>query len=373
MKRKAILLTEIISPYRIPVFNAIAKRLGHEFLALFFGETESRRQWQVQCDRIEFDYQVLPGFRFQRRGRNPFFFNPTVLAILMKHRPEVLVLGGYHHPTSLLVLAFARLFETPLVLWGESNLNDERSSQPMLEAYKRWFMRHCTKFLAVGTSSRDYFLAYGVRPKDVHIAPNAVDNDFFFRKSFEYRQNNPLRELYPYQVILYVGRVIQAKGVMNLICAYEMIANQVDAGLLIVGDGQDKDRYEVYCRERELDRAQFIGFVHQEELPMYYALADVFVFPTHSDPWGFVLNEALACGLPVISTDVAGAMPDLVRHGRNGYVFSKGDVDALAAYLLQILRDDDRARAMGQESLRISQDHSPERCAAGFLRVIAEA
>ncbi|MBI4531148.1 MAG: hypothetical protein HY709_06450, partial [Candidatus Latescibacteria bacterium] len=88
MKRQAILLTEIISPYRIPVFNAIARELGQAFFVLFFGETENRRQWRVRYDCIEFDYAVLPGFRFQRRGRDPFFFNPIVFATLMKQHPE---------------------------------------------------------------------------------------------------------------------------------------------------------------------------------------------------------------------------------------------------------------------------------------------
>ena len=69
-----------------------------------------------------------------------------------------------------------------------------------------------------------------------------------------------------------------------------------------------------------------VGFAQREQLPAYYALADVFVFPTHTDPWGLVVNEAMACGLPVISSDAAGCAADLVESGWNGRVFPAGDI-----------------------------------------------
>jgi len=75
---------------------------------------------------------------------------------------------------------------------------------------------------------------------------------------------------------------------------------------------------------------QFLGFVHREELPEIYALAEGLIFPTHSDPWGLVVNEAMACGLPVIVTSVAGCTLDLVQDGWNGFVVPPRDASALA-------------------------------------------
>jgi glycosyltransferase involved in cell wall biosynthesis len=101
-------------------------------------------------------------------------------------------------------------------------------------------------------------------------------------------------------------------------------------------------------------------------LAAYYALADVFVFPTHTDPWGLVVNEAMACGLPVISSGAAGCAADLVESGWNGRVVSPGDVEQLAAAMAELAGDNELRSLMGQRSRERIELYSPEACAAGM-------
>ena len=75
---------------------------------------------------------------------------------------------------------------------------------------------------------------------------------------------------------------------------------------------------------------RFCGWVHREQISELYALAEALVFPTHSDPWGLVVNEAMACGLTIIASDVAGCVPDLVRGSENGFIFRRCDLAGLA-------------------------------------------
>jgi glycosyltransferase involved in cell wall biosynthesis len=115
------------------------------------------------------------------------------------------------------------------------------------------------------------------------------------------------------------------------------------------------------------------GFVHRDELATYYGLAECFVLPTHSDPWGLVVNEAMACGLPVICSEVAGCAADLVRS--NGRLVDVGNVKQLANTMAQVAGDPGMRRRMGRESAELIRNYSPELCAAGFAEatVAAEA
>lgn len=108
----------------------------------------------------------------------------------------------------------------------------------------------------------------------------------------------------------------------------------------------------------------FAGFIHRDDLAGYYALAECLVMPTHSDPWGLVVNEAMACGLPVICTNVAGCAADLVKE--NGILVKAGDVRQLAQAMQHLATDSELRRSMSQHSRDLIQDFSPEACAAGF-------
>ena len=110
----------------------------------------------------------------------------------------------------------------------------------------------------------------------------------------------------------------------------------------------------------------FPGFVQRDQLAAFYALAEALVFPTLSDPWGLVVNEAMACGLPIIATDVAGCTADLVQDRENGYVIPAANVDKLAEAMAAFASDPRLASRMGERSARLIESFSPECCAAGL-------
>jgi len=372
---RVVIITEIISPYRIPVFNEIAENIKDQFLVIFFGKSGKRRLWKIYKEKIKFNYRVLPGILFQRKNSTPYFFNPTILYELLKYSPEVIIIGGYHHPSSLFALLYTKLFKRRIILWCESNRYDQRSYHPFKEAYKRWFVRNCTEYLAAGKASFEYLLLLGAPADKIWVAPDAVDNEFFSKAcDRERKKKDAFKKFkgYPEKLILYVGRLIDQKGIPDLLKAFQMLSEKnSDLGLVLVGSGEGESRYRRFCQVNNLRNVFFEGFVYQEDLPAYYAAADVFVLPTHSDSWGLVLNEAMACKLPVISTDVAGAARDLIYHGENGYIYKKGNVDELIKFLRRVLNEN--KERMGQRSYEIVQNYSPQKCAQGFIEVIMKA
>jgi glycosyltransferase involved in cell wall biosynthesis len=110
--------------------------------------------------------------------------------------------------------------------------------------------------------------------------------------------------------------------------------------------------------------------VHRERISEFYALADALIFPTHSDPWGLVVNEAMACSLPIVASDVAGCVADLVRPSKNGFTFRPRDIAALGEIMRALAVQPALRYRMGAQSLEMIQSHTPEHCAAGFAAAI---
>lgn len=374
MKRKIILLTEIISPYRIPVFNEIAQILQDRFLVLFLGETEKRRQWKIYKEEIKFDYGVLPHLLCQRKNSSPYFFNPTIFYKLIKCSPQVIIAGGYQHPSYFFVLLYAKLFKRKIILWCESNKYDRRRRYPLIENYKRWFVQNCQGYIVPGRASLEYVISLGADVRRVWMAPDAVDNDYFARESQRHKQNTEAikkAKKYPQKLLLYVGRMIDQKGVLDLVQAFcNLSKRHVELGLVLVGSGPQAARYQRFCKQNKIENVFFAGFVHREELSLYYAVSDMFILPSRSEPWGLALNEAMASKLPVIASDVAGAAEDLIVNGENGYTYRNGNITELSEVIEKVLNSN--RQVMGMKSYEIIQNFSPQKCAQGFIRAITE-
>jgi glycosyltransferase involved in cell wall biosynthesis len=152
-------------------------------------------------------------------------------------------------------------------------------------------------------------------------------------------------------VVLYVGQLIERKGVVDLLEAHRMLlADMPDAMLVLAGYGQLEPVLRRRVEEQRISGVRFTGHVAISDLPRYYVAADCFVLPSHEEVWGLVLNEAAACGLPLVTTEPVGAAPDLVIPGRNGFVVPSGSPRALASAIAGALQAKD---AMGAESRTI--------------------
>ncbi len=374
MKRRLVITTEIISPYRIPVFNALAEHPEVDLHVIFLAETDtSMRRWKVYKGEIRFSYEVLPHWRRRVAGYN-VLLNRGMAAALERVRPDVIVCGGYGYLASWRVLAWAQRRQRPVFLWSESNQQDQRRGMPHVEMLKRRFIRACSGFVVPGKSAAAYVETFGVPREKIFVAPNAVDNVFFSQGASAARTHAAeMRRQFglPERYFLCVSRLVFAKGVYDLMDAYSRLAPELRAqvGLLFVGDGIEQPELEARAARVHPGNIRFTGFAHREQLPVYYALAEALVFPTHSDTWGLVVNEAMACGIPVVISDAAGCVPDLVQEGWNGYVVPKGSSEKLSEALAKIAAAAD-LNAMGERSAQRIEQYSPQACAAGFVELV---
>ena len=360
-KPRVAFIHELPTPYTTPLVALLAEEEDLEVEVFFCVATERGRAWEVP-ERLPKNAEIMPGVALPLSNRGlTLKFNPAIWARLSRGRFDAVVISGYVHPTMLLAMLWCRLHEVPYILVSESHLLRRRSR------WKAWLKERllppliggADAWLATGSNSRDYLLHYGADARRTFFFPNTIDVDHFEREMARLQpERTALRARFgiPPEAtfFLFVGRFVPQKGLSDLIEAFSRISPDGEAWLLLVGSGPLQA--EIEGRIEGNERVILPGFVQAEALPPFYALSDVFVLPSHAEPWGVVVNEALACGLPVIASDQVGAARDLIHPGENGIVFPTGDTAALTDALERLLHDRDLLAQMRPRCVEIVRD-----------------
>jgi len=372
VKSKLVIITEIIAPYRIPVFNALARRCEVDLHVIFLAENDpSVRRWHVYKEEIEFSHQVLPSWRW-RLGKHNLLLNRGLSSALTRSKPDVLLCGGYNYLACWQAALWAKARQVPFLLWSESTAADIRNKYAPVELLKSRFLSFCKGFVVPGIASANYLKDWGIPEHRIFTAPNAVDTERFSKLADEARPKQrtlPIELALPQRYFLYVGRLIRAKGVFDLLDAYAQIDEKVRAqvGLVFVGDGNDRSDLMRRAARIKSGNIHFAGFVHRDGLAQFYTRGEALILPTHSDPWGLVVNEAMSCALPIIATDVAGCVPDLVQNAWNGFVVPPRDAGALARSMMCLAVDPSLLKDMGARSRERIRAYSPQAWAMGIV------
>jgi glycosyltransferase involved in cell wall biosynthesis len=347
------LLTEIPAPFRIPLFNSLAREPDVELEVLFLSEQDPKRPYPVYADEFKFGWRILSGFGIVVKGRW-IVFNRAVFRAIRHRRPSVIVIGGWNQPAFWVGAIYAHLTRIPLVGWVESTARDNRLERLVTEVPKRILVHSCDAFLVPGRASAEYLRSLGIDAKLIEQAPNAVDIQIFGDAVAEARRDLAgLRNSLGLTrcTFLYVGRLDPEKGVDLLVEAFRTLA----ADLVIVGNGSESARLARVTPAN----VRLVGRLERDDLVPWYAAADAFVLPSRSDQWGMVLNEAATAGLPLVSTDAPGAAHDLIEEGVNGFRVPVGDLRALTKALARVTDDPQFRQAAGRRSAEIATRFTP--------------
>jgi glycosyltransferase involved in cell wall biosynthesis len=246
----------------------------------------------------------------------------------------------------------------PVLLRGENYLLSSPSWHPS-KMLKRTVLaslfRGISGFLAIGSLNAEFYRGYGVLPQRIFHVPYCVDNEKFTARAAELRPSRvSIRARLGIggetPVVLFSGKLIPNKSPMDLLRAFEEAVASCPAHLIFLGDGQLAPELKQYVASRKIPNVHFAGFRNQSELSEFFVAADIFVLPSHFEPWGLVVNEALCFGLPVIVSDQVGASADLVEHGQNGFRVPAGDLENLREALLKLMLNPKLRASMGQRS-----------------------
>jgi glycosyltransferase involved in cell wall biosynthesis len=367
---KVILIHNTIAPYRHPLFEGLSKSV--DLMVYYCSVKYSSREWDLWPRKYDYKYKVLPRI-FIKTPIGEFSLNPSILKEIIKIKPNVIIIGGYTDPTTWLAFAIAKLLKIPIVYWTEG-IKEPRSNLGMItRPLRMFFVKKSNAIIVPGKLSKRYVINLGADVEKVFIAPNAIDNDLFIKPSQQYLSSkNELKRQFGLGgkvVILYTGRLTNKKGIDFLLEAYKKLKNEIcNITLLLVGYGE---LYERLKKEESNDIMITGAVVNFKQLIEYYSVADIFVFPTLEDLWGFVINEAMACGLPVISTYASQAATEMIRHGENGYIVKPADANQLYEVLKFLVNSQELRIKLGEKAKEtVVPEFSVSAMVEGFLSAI---
>jgi glycosyltransferase involved in cell wall biosynthesis len=328
-------ISEIPTPYRLPLYERIAAGGDIDLEVLFCAAGEPDRPWDLGNGLERVPHRVLSGWSPTFRSRAETFvyeINPEIVSVLRRAAYDAIVIGGYGVFAEQAAIAYAKATRTPYLLHSESHHLKPRPRAVRLakQVMLRPIVGGAAAGLAVGSLSARYLESYGLDRGRIRIVPNTIDVPAFKSAAIEAREGADAirRELdLPRSFLVYVGRLVAGKGVLELLEALRELGPEAPH-LVVAGDGPLADELAATPNITQL------GFQPTCRLIQLYALADRAVVPSRAETWGVSVNEALACGCPVVATDAVGAAYDLIQDGLNGYVVPSGNVAALAAALV---------------------------------------
>jgi glycosyltransferase involved in cell wall biosynthesis len=366
-------------------------------LTVLFGSNFSVRGYKDLGFGVEvaWDTPLLDGYRseFLRPWRDTGQVSPTTPISRGVYRRlqqkdgspafDALWVHGYASINSLQAILAANALGIPVLLRAESWLAD-RVRSPWTLALKSAFFTLLSKGIAavlpIGTVNAAYWTHYFGDSVPQFLMPYAVNNEYFagLAKAAAPREQELRAELglSPERpVILFASKLQQRKHADHLLEAYRnFIADQPPEArpyLVIVGDGEQRAQLEALAHKPGLEDVRFAGFRNQSELPRFFQLADVFVLPSRHEPWGLIVNEAMASGCPVIvSTDV-GCHADLITDGTEGCVYPVGNIPALTEALRSVFSSPGSAASMGQSAQKRISTWTYEEDVRGLRRALA--
>jgi len=380
---RVALLISIPAPYRIPVYRDLAGTPGWTLRVFASAESEFDRSWQVDAKDLDIETPRSVAFRHRVSGDAGSGATRVVtrhlplglFGALCRFRPDV-VIGGELGLRTLVALAYARLMGRPLVIWSYHARAAAARASRLQRAWRRWLLARADAVVGMGVQAREVLEALGAPPDRLFDAPNAHDRDTWERALARIDPAHHATTLRiglgcRSRVALVVGRLVPSKGIGPLLDAWEALPHALrDAWtLLFVGSGPCEAEIDRVRARHEPGAIVRLPAVQPEEVVDFYAAADLLVFPTLWEPWGLVVNEAFACGLPVLCSRLAGCADDLIEDGRNGWLFDPTRPDDFARALADALRCDD-LRGKGDAARRRVADFGPERMARGLREAV---
>lgn len=361
---KILFLTNIPVPYRVDFFNELGKKCDLTVLYERNNATDREASWLKR--KVEsFTEVFLNGINVGNDSALCF----EVLSWLRKRNFDLIIIGGYSTPTGMLAIEYLKLKKIPFILNSDGGF--EKDESKFKYYLKRHFISKANAWLSTAKCTDDYLVKYGAKRdrifrypftsiRNVDILKNPINKE----EKLEIKRKLNITES---KTVITVGQFIYRKGFDILIRACSKMPENL--GIYIIG-GEPTDEFINLKKELNLTNVHFVGFKQKDELSQYYKAADLFVLPTREDIWGLVINEALAHGLPIVTTNKCIAGLELVEDNVNGFIVKVDDVDELANKMLKIISNDQLCTEMSNNGLDKITNYTIENMASYHLNII---
>lgn len=379
-KRLGIIASHPIQ-YQAPIFRELAKEID---LQVYFAHRATSKDQAEEGFGIEFqwDQDLVGGYKHlflnnesRRAGFSRFFGcnTPQIKQIIRAEKFDAVLVMGWNLYSYWQTVIACKLNNVPVMVRGDSHLGTPRGKlKKTLKRLPYYLMfRNFVRCLYVGKMSKQYYQHYGVKKSKLFFSPHAVDNDWF-RQQVKTLDKSQVRIKYGIDkdvtVVLFAGKLVEKKRPQDVIHAMNGLGERYIA--VYAGAGEQSGEIADLAGKSNVT-CIILGFMNQSEMPAVYCLSDVLVLPSDGrETWGLVVNEAMACGIPVVVSDAVGCAPDLVVPGKTGYVYAMGDVAGLRDILSKFDNKIEAGRISAVSIRSKIHGYSPQTASLGILRAI---
>ncbi|MGJ8592097.1 MAG: glycosyltransferase family 4 protein [Aquaticitalea sp.] len=372
MKKLAIITTHPIQ-YNAPWFRLLAER-GNCEVKVFYTWSQSKESVTDRTfgKEIKWDLPLLEGYQFEfveNVSKNPgshHFFGidcPSLISDITNYQPDAILFFGWKFKSHFKAM---RHFKGKIPVWfrGDSTLLDEVAD--IKSKVRRLILKkvynYVDKAFYVGKASKAYFLKHNLKENQLVYAPHAIDNNRFMDD--ESKQYGTIVRQWRKElgisdddiVVLFAGKFESKKQPLFLIKAFIEANNDRKNSLKLIMVGNGPQESDIIDTIENAENIQLLPFQNQTQMPLVYRLCDVFCLPSKGpgETWGLAVNEAMACGKPVIVSNRVGCAEDLVKSGSNGYVFSYDSNTELVSCMTSLTFES--LKKMGEQAERDIQN-----------------
>lgn len=369
--KKVLFITNIPNPYRIPLFNEMSRqfRESNIHLKIIFGaEGYKRRYFKIDPSEIKYDFEILKdeAHTFSEDAEKSYFLYKGLGSLMNREKPDAVIVAGFSSAT--MKVFFRKLLKgTPFIIFSGTIEKGGRSGSMIRKLQRKFLCSNASAFVAYGSLAKEYLVKSGAKAEKVFIGRNTVDTRFFAEETAklraEYGNGDGIVRF------TYLGYLVPRKNVKLLLESVKIVAQKRnDFRLDIIGDGVSLDDLKNYVSENRLENVvEFHGFRQKQEIPAFFARSSGLLFQTDFDIWGLVLNEAMAAGVPCLSSPNAGATNDLIQEGITGFEVDFTNLELVANKMNWLIDHREEAQKMGERARDFILNHvTLEKAANGF-------
>jgi len=358
MSFKLGILTSHPIQYYTPWFRHLSRSMD---VKVFYCHRQSAKEQAKAGFGVEFEWDtpLYEGYKYSwlnniARSPNVNSFygcnTPEIYKILKFEKYDAFLIFGWNYMSAIQTLHASWNNKIPVLMRGDSQLVPKRSRVKKIIKYLpfRIVLPRVHAHLFVGKRNKEYLKYFGVPDKKLYFAPHFVDNDFFSintERIYKSNDHNKIRDdlQIPQDafVVIYAGKLIEKKRPEDFIKASINIIennNNINLHSIVMGDGPLRSGLQKLSLAIK-DKIHFVGFINQNEITKYYSASNALILTSDGrETWGLVVNEAMACGVPVIVSDSAGCKPDLIDEGKTGLSFEEGNINQLTNRIIQLHR-----------------------------------
>ena len=326
MKVKILAFADFPSPYRVEVFKGLAKE--YDMLVVFDKMSDQNRNAAWFCKNTGLNSISL----LEEAGRMQF---EKELKQIKKY--DLVLAYDYHIKNAIRLEIDCIKNKVPYIM----NLDGAFIRKNFIKnIIKRYLVTHAAGYFASGNLAAEYFKYFGADENKIYYHPfTSLHADEVLKEPLSETEKTRYKKklgVDKSKMVLTIGQFIHRKGFDVLLEAWNKELDE-SCSLVIVGGGEEENQYRQYIADHNLENVQLVGFKQKEEIFEYYKAADLFVLPTREDIWGLVINEAMACGLPVISTNMCLGAVELIENGINGYIVPVNNSNELTEAMKKLL------------------------------------